>query len=92
MLADVEHQAGLAHRRARRDDDQVAALEAARHLIDVVEAGRHAGDEALVLEQLLDLREALADQIAHRHEAGLDAVVGDREDRALGLVEDQVRS
>ena len=90
VLADVEHQAGLAHRRARRDDDQVAGLQAARLAIDVVEAGRHAGDEGLVLEQLLDLREALADQRAHRHEAGLDAVFGDREDRALGLVEDQV--
>ncbi len=90
VLRDVEHQAGLPHRRAGGDDDQVAALEAARHLVDFVEAGRDAGDEALVLEQPLDLRKALLDQIAHRHEAGLDPIVGDREDRALGLVEDQV--
>ena len=90
VLADVQHQAGLAHRRAGGDDHQVAGLQAARLAVDVVEAGRDAGDVALVLEQLLDLREALLDQLAHRQEAGLDAIVGHREDRALGVVEDEV--
>ncbi len=90
VLADVEHETGLAHRRARRDDDEVAGLQAARLAIDVVEAGRHAGDERLVLEQPLDLWKAVTDQRAHRHEAGLDAVFGDGKNRALGLVEDEV--
>ena len=31
------------------------------------------------------------DELVHRDEAGLEPIVGDREDRALGLVEDQVR-
>ena len=44
----------------------------------------------LCSKELLDLGEAVLDQIAHRDEAGLDAIVGDREDRALGFVENQV--
>ncbi len=90
VLRDVEDEARLAHRRPGRDDDQVAALEAARHLVDLGKAGRDAGDEALVLEELLDLREAVFDQIPHRDETRLDAVVGDRKDGALGFVQNQV--
>ena len=44
----------------------------------------------LVLKELLDLREAVLDQVAHGDKAGLDAVVGDREDRAFRLVENEV--
>ena len=44
-----------------------------------------------MLEQLLDFREAVVDEIAHRDEAGLQPVVGDGEDRALRLVENQLR-
>ena len=53
--------------------------------------GRHAGDEPLVLLQLLDRREAALHEIAQRHEAGADPILGDREDRPLGLVEQHVR-
>ena len=91
MLGDVQHETRLAHRGARRDDDQVATLEAARHLVEIGKPGRHARHEALVLEQLLDFREALVHQVAHRDETGLEPVVGDGEDRAFRLVQDQVR-
>ena len=90
MLGDVQHQAGLPHRRAGGDDDQVARLHAARHAVQIHEAGRHAGDELLLLEQLLDLRQALFDDLPHRDEALLGAVLRDREDRLLGFVEDRV--
>ena len=49
-----------------------------------------AGDERLVLEQLLDLGEAFLHQLPHRHEAGLHAVFRHREDGAFGVVEDEV--
>ncbi len=91
VLCDVEHETRLAHRRAGRDDDQVAGLKAARHLVQVDEAGRRAGDEPLLLEQQLELRVALHDELVHRHEAAAQPVVGDREDRRLRLVQDQVR-
>ena len=44
-----------------------------------------------VLEQLFDLRQRLLDDVAHRQEADAGAVFGDREDRLLRLVEDDVR-
>ncbi len=91
MLRDVQHEAGLSHRRPGRDDDQVAPLEAARHLVEIDEAGRHAGDEPLVLEQLLDFWEAVGDQVAHGHEAGFQPVVRHGEDQALRFVENQLR-
>ena len=60
----VQHEARLAHRRPRRDDDQVRLLEARRHLVEIDEPARHAGDEALVLLQLLDQLVAGVDQLA----------------------------
>ena len=46
---DVQHEARLAHRRPRRDDDEVRLLEAGRHLVEIDEAARHAGDQPAVL-------------------------------------------
>ena len=46
--------------------------------------------ELLARVQLLDRVEARLRQIAQRDEAVADLVVGDREDRVLGLVEDDV--
>ena len=59
VLRDVEHEAGLPHRRAGRDEDQIRRLQPRRHLVEIDEAGRHAGDQPLVLLQLLDRRELL---------------------------------
>ena len=69
VLRDVQHEAGLAHRRTRRHDDEIARLQAGRHLVEIVEAGRHAGDRSLALLQLLDGREAVAHELAQRNEA-----------------------
>ena len=90
VLGDVQNQARLPHRRAGGDDDQVASLHAARHAVQIHKAGRHAGDQLLLLEQLLDLRQALVDDLPHRDEALLGPVLRDREDRLLGFVEDRV--
>ena len=44
VLGEVGHQRRLAHRRAGGEDDQVAGLEAAGDRVEVLEAGRRAGD------------------------------------------------
>jgi len=90
VLRNVQHETRLPHRGSSRDDNQIAALEAARHLVDFREARRNPRDEALVFEELLDLREAVLDQISHRDKPGLDPVIRNGKDRALGFVEDQV--
>ena len=69
VLRDVQDEAGLAHRRARGDEHEVGRLQARRHLVEIDEAGGHAGDQPLVLLQLLDRREAALHEIAQRHEA-----------------------
>jgi hypothetical protein len=43
VLGDVQREGRLAHRRARRQHDEVALLQAGRHAVEVVEAGAHAG-------------------------------------------------
>ena len=91
VLRDVEDEAGLPHRRARRDEHQVGRLQPGGHLVEIDEAGGHAGDEPLVLLQLLDRRKAALDQIAQRHETLADAVLGDLEDRLFRPVQDHVR-
>jgi hypothetical protein len=69
------------------DDHEVALLQPARHLVDVDEAGGEPGDDVLRLRELVDRAEALLHDLAHRGEAGADALLGDAEDRLLGLVE-----
>ena len=46
VLRDVQHEAGLPHRRPGGDDDEVRRLKPGRHLVEIGEAGRHAGDRA----------------------------------------------
>ncbi len=90
MLGHVQDQAGLAHRRAGGDDDEVRRLQSRRHLVEVGEPGRHPGDELLAGVQLLDGVEAALRQVAQRDEAVAHLAVGDGEDGVLGLIEDDV--
>ena len=81
----------LAHRRPRRQHDQVARLQAGGHAVEVVEARAHAGDFlGAVLVQLVDAVDQLHDQLVHALEAlpRARALLADLEDLALGLVED----
>jgi hypothetical protein len=83
---------GLAHGRARGQDDHVAGLQARRHAVEVVEAGGHARDVVRVVGHLLDAVQQLHDQAVHALEALLHprAFLADVEDLLLGLVEDLV--
>ena len=91
VLRHVEHEARLPHRRAGGDHDQVAGVETRGHLVEIGETAGDAGDRALGLLQLLDGGEAALHQVAERHEPFADAILGDREDGALRLVEQQLR-
>src|SRR4029079_4355777 len=51
VLGDIDSQTGFAHGRPPRDDDELAALEAGRHLVHLGKAGGHARDLALRVAQ-----------------------------------------
>ena len=91
VLRHVQHQAGLAHRRPGGDDDQVAAA-AGREVISsrsVKPVGTPVTSSLRACSFSIVSRLALR-QVAQRDEAVAHLVVGDREDRVLGLVEDEV--
>ena len=44
VLRDVQRERGLSHRWTSGDDDEIRRLKARRHLVEIVEAARHAGD------------------------------------------------
>ena len=89
MLGNVDGEGGLAHGRARRQDDQVARLHAAGHAVQVVEAARHAGDVVRVVRHLLHAIQQIDHQRIHRLEALLHAgaFFADLEDLLLGFVQ-----
>ncbi len=84
----VEAVCGFSHARPRRQDDQVARLEAARQPVEVGETGGDAGDLLLPLVELLDGLEGGLDDLADVHEGGLRLLLGDGEDAPLGVVEE----
>jgi hypothetical protein len=59
----AEGERGLSHRRAGRDDDEVAGLEAGRELVELAEPGRDAGDVDARLVEVHDPGEALVEQV-----------------------------
>ena len=91
MLGDVERQGGLAHRRTPGNDDEIAALQARGHFIELDVAGRHPGDVGGI-----GLAVEVIDFLEHARQHRLDveqalilarARLGDLEDLRLGFVQ-----
>ncbi len=61
VLGDVGGERALAHRGPGGDHDQVAGLEAAGELVEVGEAGRHAGEPHVLARELLELVDLLVE-------------------------------
>ena len=88
VLRDVERKGGLAHARPAGDDDQVGRLQPGGHLVEVDEAGGHAGDQLLALVELLDRLHRVDHDVAHAEERRPRLALGDGEDLVLRLVEE----
>ena len=86
----AERERGLPHRRAGREDDQVAGLEAGRELVELAEARGDAGDVDAGLVEVHDPREALLEQVVDVGEVAADPLLGELEHHLLGAV-DEVR-
>ena len=59
----VHGEGGLAHGGAAGDDDEIGRLQAGGVFVELVVAGRHAGDHFLGLDALFDLLENARDEI-----------------------------
>ncbi len=75
VLRDVQGEARLPDRRSGREDDEVAALQAGRQRVEVLEAGGDAADLAAVRVEVIEAVVCGVEQVAkaretrHRHAA-----------------------
>ena len=93
LLDEVHRERGLSHRRASRDDDQIAPLQTGRLPVEVRESGRQSGDRVVPPVQLVDVPHHAGEHVLDGHRllpAGA-ASLGDLEDAALGVVQKLVR-
>ena len=90
-LRDVERERGLAHGRAGRDDDQLAGMEAAGHLVDLVEPAGEAADAPAGIEKRADAAVELLDDVAGPEQLVLALGVAQFEERFFGVAQDDVR-
>ena len=88
MLRDVQREGRFAHTRASGDDDEVRGLEARGLEVELLEAGRDAGDVLLALVEALDVLEGVPEDLADRQGAAFEAALGQAEDLSLGVVHD----
>ncbi len=91
VLGDVAYERALAHRRAGRHDDQVAGLEAAGDLVEVLEARGSPGQRGSFQRQTVELVELLVQDVLDLAEVFLAVVAGDLEHRLLGLLDEVAR-
>ena len=87
VLGDVEREARLADRRPGGEDDQVALLEPGRERVEVGEPGPHAADLAAVSVQVVEPVVGVVEERLERAEAGVDALLADREELRLGAID-----
>ena len=80
----------LSHRRPGGDDDEVRRLEAGGHRVELGEAGGEAGEHDGATGHLLDFFEELVGDRLDVREPLPGALVGEREDQLLCVVEDDL--
>ncbi len=90
IFGDIEGQGGLAHGGARGEDNQFGRLEACCFAIEARVACGKAGDAAALGKEVLEAVEIFGNELLDINEAGADAVFGEPEDLAFGLVEDGI--
>ena len=90
VLGDVRDERALSHGRPCCEHDQVARLEAAGQLVDVLEARRRARDRDALARDLLELRELVVEDGLDRADIARAIVVRDLVERGLRALEQLV--
>ena len=91
IARDVQRQRRLAHRRPRRQNNQLGGLQARRFIVEPGVAGGEPGDAPPFAEYFLEAFEAVPDHFLDADQPGADAILGQLKNRVFGAVEDSVR-
>jgi hypothetical protein len=86
----LRREGGLAHRGTGREDEEVAGLEAARHLVELLVARGQARQLAAAVHQHVDVVDGVVHLDGDGREARARLRGREREDPRLGLVEQRV--
>ena len=84
VMGDVERERGLAHRRTRRQNQQLAGVQPARHLVQFREASADAFDALAWIEKSVDAARIAIDDFLRRDQAGALARFAELEQRLFG--------
>ena len=87
IFGDVHGESGLAHRRARGEDDQVGLLQAARHFVEIGVVRGESGDALATLQQGIDRPEGFLDDFRYAQKAASNALFRELEDGGFRIVE-----
>ena len=88
VRGDAEPERRLPHRGSRREDDEIAWLEAGGQEVELAEAGRDARDLDARLVQLRDALEALPEENLDVREVAGRPLLAELEDDLLGSVDE----
>src|SRR5207237_4020298 len=91
FFGDVAYQRALAHRGARGDDDEVARLEAAGYLVEVIETRRRARQRGAPARERVQLVELDVEDVLDPPEVLAAIVARDLEHRLLRLLYELAR-
>ena len=86
VLGDVHGEGGLAHGGPGGDDDEVGALQAAGHFVQIGVVGGQPGDALAALQQRIDRSERFFDDFLHAHEPAPDTLFGKLHDGRFGVI------
>ena len=84
VLGDIQGQGGLPHGRPRRQDDQLAGVHPAGHLVQLAEAGADALDPLARIEERVQAALVFVDDLSRSDQPGLDLRLAQLEQRLFG--------
>ena len=90
MLRNVHRECGLSHRGARRDDDHLARVHTAGHIVENLESGGNSGYLTLVLVEFFDRIDGGVDVFLDVGQVAPDTILGNCEDLLLDIIDERL--
>ena len=87
ILGDVHREGGFAHGGPGRDDDEIRALQAAGHFIQIGVVRSQSGNPLSALQERVNGTEGLLYDLLHSHEAASNALLRKLENGGFGIIQ-----